>query len=345
MRAMSNFPPHIILPDKVYSLSITQASDGRAFERILWDHFAEGRNVLNPKDTWRTRIGSSYELAEDYPSYKLSIPLEWLLIRFLTHHVRTNSVDIISGPGGEVLKSSNFKDYLGRETDDDEAEQSLRVILGSWIRAFPKEPITMGELFVSTDISYDLLIRGLNYLEHLGHIEKTDPDRYKISPLIFDVKMFQRSPISMDRKSNRYYQEVKIEANEPFCFVIMPFREEEFPQRIYKDVIKPFVEDNFHISCYRVDEDHRPDRIDNKIYSYILRGAFIIAEVTTCNPNVFYELGLAHMLEKDCIILTNKTISAIPFDISRIRAEIYEDDDQLREILRKSISALAFKIG
>lgn len=98
------------------------------------------------------------------------------------------------------------------------------------------------------------------------------------------------------------------------------------------------------ISCYRVDEDAIPDRIDNKIYSYLLRAAFIIAEVTTCNPNVFYELGLAHMLEKDCIILTQKSVSEIPFDIGRIRTEKYDNDNHLLGILRKSISALSFKI-
>ena len=90
-------------------------------------------------------------------------------------------------------------------------------------------------------------------------------------------------------------------------------------------------------------EDNLPDRIDNKIYSYLLRAAFVIAEVTTPNPNVFYELGLAHMLEKDCIIVTNTPISKIPFDINRIRAEHYDSDEELIEILGKAISALAFK--
>ncbi|MCF6154675.1 MAG: hypothetical protein E3K36_05365 [Candidatus Brocadia sp.] len=100
----------------------------------------------------------------------------------------------------------------------------------------------------------------------------------------------------------------------------------------------------FKISFYRVDEDRLPDRIDNKIYSYLLKSAFIIAEVTTLNPNVLYELGLAHMLEKDCIILTQTPIANVPFDINRIRAEQHEGDNQLKEILKKSISALAFKM-
>ncbi len=341
---MAEFPKHIILQDKVYSLSAQQSTEGRAFERILLDYLVELCNPQNSQDKQRTRLGASRELADDYNSYRLQVPIEWLLVRFLSHYVRTNSIHILSGPGGEVLKSTNFKDFLGREDDDDNVENTLRMIIGSWVRVFPKEAITLAELYGSTDIPIDSIKRGINYLKHLGHIEETKPDIYNISPSIFDAKFFNRSAVSMDRKSNRYYQEVKIEAHEPYCFVIMPFREDEFPQRIYTDVIKPIIEDSFKIFCYRVDEDRLPDRIDNKIYSYLLRAAFVIAEVGTCNPNVFYELGLAHMLEKDCIILTNKSVSEIPFDIGRIRAEKYDNDDQLRDILKKSISALAFKI-
>jgi hypothetical protein len=69
----------------------------------------------------------------------------------------------------------------------------------------------------------------------------------------------------------------------------------------------------------------------------------VIAEVTSLNPNVFYELGLAHMLEKDCIIVTRTPISKMPFDINRIRAEHYSSDQELTDILRRAISALAFK--
>ncbi|MCX6262627.1 MAG: hypothetical protein NTY95_17645 [Bacteroidia bacterium] len=166
---------------------------------------------------------------------------------------------------------------------------------------------------------------------------------YKVKPSILDKKFITKDLISLDRRNNRYYQEVTIEAGEPFCFVIMPFREDEFPQRIYIKVIKPFIENAFGIPCFRVDEDHLPDRIDNKIYTYLLRAAFIVAEVTTCNPNVFYELGLAHMLEKTCIILTSKKAFELPFDINRISAEPYENDDGLMRILENSISALGYK--
>ena len=344
---MSKFPEHLILSNKVYNLSVYPllTNSNRAFCRRLNDFYVKGTNPLSSSDRWETTLGVSKEFSEDdYPGYKQSIPFEWILFRFLCHHVRTNSVHILAGSGGEVLTEYNFKDYLGKEVTDNEAEQMLRVILRSWIHVFPKKNITLYEIYISTDILIDILKRGINTLKFLGHIEEINQDTYSVKPSIFENLSLSRSEVSLDRKINRYYQEIKIEAVEPFCFVIMPFKEKECPQRIYTELIKPLIANVFKISCYRVDEDRLPDRIDNKIYSYLLKAAFIIAEVTTLNPNVFYELGLAHMLEKDCIILTKTSPHEVPFDINRIRAEQYNGDEQLREILKKSISSLAFKM-
>jgi hypothetical protein len=209
----------------------------------------------------------------------------------------------------------------------------------------PREVVELRDLFVSTDLQLDTLRRSINSLRFQGHLEEIREDTYEIRPAILREPQIMKPQMSLDRKSNRYYQEIAIQAKEPFSFVIMPFRKEEFSQSIYFDVIKPIVENEFRISCYRVDEDLLPDRIDNKIYTYILRSAFVIAEVTTGNPNVMYELGLAHMLEKDCIILTQRPHTEVPFDINRISAEPYENEDKLRSFLRESISALAFKVN
>jgi len=340
----SKFPNHLILSDKVYKLSIIKKDSHRAFDRFLTDYFVEGVNLLSNSDKWKTLLGASHEVYEDYPSFKQIVPFEWVLIRFLYHHVRTNSVHILSGPGGEVLATTNFKDYLGRRITDAEVEEVLRIILRSWVCVFPEENIALGDIYVSTDIPIDTLKRGINSLKFQHHIEEIDQNIYRVNPSIFNNLSSSKNMISLDRKSNRYYQEIQIEAVEPFCFVLMPLKEEEFPQRIYTETIKPLIENGFKISCYRVDEDHLPDRIDNKIYTYLLRSAFVIAEITSSNPNVFYELGLAHMLEKDCIILTKKSTSELPFDINKLRAEQYTENDQLIEILKESISALAFKI-
>ena len=340
---MANLPQYLILSDKVYELTVSRATGGRAFDRDLIDYIVNGINPLSASDKWTTRLGMSSELEEDFPSLKEDIPLEWILFRFLCHFVRTNSIRILSGNNGQVLTTTNYKDYLGHELPEKTADQMLRVVLGSWVRVFPEKSISLCDIYASTDMTIDQLKRSINSLRFSNHIEETEEYLYKIKPSVFDNSFLFKGVFSLDRITNRYYQEIGIQATEPFCFVIMPFKEEEFPQRIYTEVIKPFVENQFKIACYRVDEDNLPDRIDNKIYTYLLRSAFVIAEVTTLNPNVFYELGLAHMLEKDCIILSNKPITQIPFDINRIRSEHYDNDDQLIEILRRAISALAFK--
>jgi len=338
-------PKHLILEDRIYQLSVSLArNSGRAFDRGLVDYRVEGTNPLTPSDTWRTLLGMSEEIYHDYPGFRIQIPLEWILFRFLCHHVRTNSIHVLKGPGGQVLMTTTFQTYLGSDIADEQADEILRTVLSSWVRALPEEPVELGDLFVSTDIKFDMLKRSINSLIFQDQIEEVSENIYNVKPSIFGQFSARSTPISLDRKSNRYYQEIQIQAEEPFCFVIMPFREKEFQQSIYFDVIKPFIEKEFKVSCYRVDEDDLPDRIDNKIYSYILRSAFVVAEVTTRNPNVLYELGLAHMLEKDCIILTQTPHSEVPFDINRISAEPYENEDVLRSYLRRSISALAFKI-
>ena len=48
----------------------------------------------------------------------------------------------------------------------------------------------------------------------------------------------------------------------------------------------------------------------------------IIADVTGLNPNVFYELGLCHALDKKVILIT-QDISELPFDIRSYRVDEY----------------------
>lgn len=339
-----DFPRHLILEDKVYKLSITPTGNrGRAFTRDLLDYQVEGSNPLTSSDGWNTAVGMTRELFQDYPRMGIDIPIEWILSRFLYEFVRTNSHADLGGLGAPALGSANLPGHLGKVTDASQAESRLRKVLQSWARTFPQDVVYIADIFASTDIPLETLKRSLNTLISQNQIKQVAADSYMVNHEIFRHVSEETPPAAINKISNRYYQEVQIEAANPFCFVIMPFREEEFPQDIYFDVIKKFIEDNFDISCLRVDEDTRPDRIDNKIYTYTLKSAFVIAEVSTRNPNVMYEIGLAHMLEKDCIIVTQTGTSKIPFDINKISAISYENNDELREHLRKSIVGLGFE--
>ena len=87
-----------------------------------------------------------------------------------------------------------------------------------------------------------------------------------------------------------------------FCFVLMPF-DESF-QDVYQLGIKQACED-VGAYCERVDEQIFEERILDRIFNQIAKADLVIADMTGRNPNVFYEVGYAHALDKPTILLTS----------------------------------------
>ena len=52
----------------------------------------------------------------------------------------------------------------------------------------------------------------------------------------------------------------------------------------------------------------------------------LLAELTTKNANVFYELGLAHAIGKP-VVLVSETMSDVPFDLQQLRVITYNQAD------------------
>lgn len=104
------------------------------------------------------------------------------------------------------------------------------------------------------------------------------------------------------------------------CFVLMPFREKL--KEIYTEVYKPTCQKN-NIDCWRVDEISRPGSITRDIIEGILDSDIIIADLTTKNSNVFYELGIAHS-SGNKTIMTAQSRGDVPFDIASYRVIFYE---------------------
>ena len=51
----------------------------------------------------------------------------------------------------------------------------------------------------------------------------------------------------------------------------------------------------------------------------------MIAEITPVNPNVYYEVGYAHARNKPTILIADKTVEKLPFDVSPFRTLFYEN--------------------
>ncbi len=128
-------------------------------------------------------------------------------------------------------------------------------------------------------------------------------------------------------------QNVPIE--DDYCFVIMPF--DEKLDAIYHHGIKPIVEE-LGYRCRRADQHFASSPIMFEIFDDIMRARFIIADLTDSNPNVFYELGIAHALKK-CVVLLKRAGSYVPFDLSGIRHKEYQDSFKGISDLRSFIAA------
>lgn len=109
----------------------------------------------------------------------------------------------------------------------------------------------------------------------------------------------------------------------PRVFVIMPFSEPF--ESLYREVISPVAE-SAGFEIVRVDEIPGPGIILDDIQQQIERAHAVVAEISTHNPNVFYELGYAHALKKPAVLLVRRDEgSRMPFDVRGYRAIFYDD--------------------
>jgi len=118
-------------------------------------------------------------------------------------------------------------------------------------------------------------------------------------------------------------QGIKIDAGDT-CFVVMPFSEPigSYFQKIYEPAIK-----KAGLLPIRADADiFGTGKIIDQIWSGINSAKVLVAELTSRNPNVFYELGLAHALHKP-VVLVSSNGEDVPFDLKHIRVIYYDVND------------------
>ncbi len=134
-------------------------------------------------------------------------------------------------------------------------------------------------------------------------------------------------------------QMAKAKEKSPQIFVLMPFSSDL--EDVYYLGIREVAE-TLNYSCERVDEIEFVGSILNKIYDSIVNSRIIIAEVSSPNPNVYYELGYAQALDKPLILVT-KDISSTPFDLNGYNHIVYRNIIDLREKLKSRLEALLLR--
>ena len=111
----------------------------------------------------------------------------------------------------------------------------------------------------------------------------------------------------------------------PVCFVIQPFDKGKFDKR-FEDAFKPtLLAAGLH--AYRVDQDPASDVLIDDIEDGIRRAAVVLADVTTDNPNVWYELGFAYAAGKPVILVCcDERKGELPFDIRHRKVIQYKSE-------------------
>lgn len=100
--------------------------------------------------------------------------------------------------------------------------------------------------------------------------------------------------------------------------------------------------DRADISVFRVDRDEISSNISESIYRSIKDADLILVDLTGSNPNVLYELGVAHSMGKR-VILVADSIASVPFDIVNYRVKTIDFEsstsaDELTSSMKETMS-------
>ncbi|WP_445372045.1 TRAFs-binding domain-containing protein [Methylomonas sp. HW2-6] len=117
----------------------------------------------------------------------------------------------------------------------------------------------------------------------------------------------------------------------PFCFVLMPFGQKPTSagkiidfDAVYRDLIAPAIR-AADLEPLRADEEMAGGIIHKPMYERLILCEYAIADLTTANANVFYELGLRHAVRPaSTVLIFAKDTGQLPFDVGLLRGIPYE---------------------
>jgi hypothetical protein len=116
---------------------------------------------------------------------------------------------------------------------------------------------------------------------------------------------------------------------------------------VYENIIKRAVNAGGY-RCLRADEFPESGPIPERVKEELRNAALVLADLSDRNPNVFYELGFRHALNKPSITISDD-VSSLPFNVSTYStiqysiADIVEADmarDKITKFARKELEAI-----
>lgn len=118
--------------------------------------------------------------------------------------------------------------------------------------------------------------------------------------------------------------------------------------KTYRTIIEPVFTD-LGFLCFRASDIKHSGSIDLHMYESILKADFVIADISTLNPNVLYELGIRHAVRRNTTFIIAEKELENPFDLGHIvidtyehlgKAIDYEEVNRFRKLLKEKVKAL-----
>ncbi len=177
-------------------------------------------------------------------------------------------------------------------------------------------------------ISHDLDIRDFEFARTHWAVKNRD---------LFRSLMRVSIPRRMQPKVFRLNEPEQIE--DVLVSAMMPFRSEY--DRVYETLRT--VSESCGLRCRRADNIWENPAVIQDVVSLIDKSRIVICDCTGRNANVFYEIGIAHTLGREVILITQSD-EDIPFDLRHLRYVRYlnngEGLEDLREKLEQRVSAI-----
>lgn len=120
-------------------------------------------------------------------------------------------------------------------------------------------------------------------------------------------------------------------SHKPLCFILMPFGKKPSGSThvidfdaVYRELISPAVE-QAGLEPLRADEEEGAGIIHKPMFERLVLCDYAVADLTTANANVFYELGVRHAAKpRTTVLLYAEGQGRLPFDVAMLRAIPYK---------------------
>lgn len=172
-----------------------------------------------------------------------------------------------------------------------------------------------------------------NILEVLTEIIKKDPKNFSeikshlsekfSTPVVSDLisKAHKETPKKVITFSPQVFEIPNKPQNDKLVTVMLPFKK----QKSFEAV--KLACDNLHLDCAKADDIWENPTFIQDIFELIFTCRVVVADFTGKNPNVFYEVGIAHTLGKTVVPIT-QSMADVPSDLGHHRALLYYPNEQ-----------------